>query len=167
MVNIVISAGCTKDPASQNLKDLDKAIADQNPAAIKNYLKKLNVTSDNFVSDADFATFQALAGMNQPDPKLDGNYSLHILRLMTMLTTTKEAINKSDLTDIQKAQAIKDIKVKVICGGVTGDRFDQAILEPKSEFAVGENGTGMVLVDNSPSGKWHRDEQADIATDII
>ena len=105
MENIVISAGCDSRGASPKLKELDKAIADQNMAAVKKCLKDLSVTSDNYVSDEDFQTFQSLASLSTPGDNQDGNYSLHILRSMTILSTTKAAINR--IADQGLSPAIK------------------------------------------------------------
>jgi hypothetical protein len=155
MENLVISAGCDPRPASAELKKLDEAVASRNMTAIKAGLDNLGVTSDD-----DFETFCALANQSQPGENLNGNYSLHILRSMTVLETTKAAINKCNLTDAQKAQAIKDIKVEVVCGGVTtrpsgvlDDRFNQITIAPKNEWALGKDETVEFLIDNSPSGK--------------
>ena len=174
MENVVISAGCDSRGASPKLKELDKAIADQNTGAIRKCLKDLSVTSDNSVSEEDFQTFQALASLSTPGDNQDGNYSLHILRSMTILSTTKAAINKCNLTDAQKDNAIRDIRVEVVCGGVTSkpsgvsdERFNQITMEPKNGFSIGKNGIGKVLVDNSASGGINKDKQAGIAADLI
>jgi hypothetical protein len=157
--NIVVKAGCDERNANQRFVDLDKSLANKNDAAVTRTLNALGVTAD-----ADIEMFMKLAGKSDPGEPITGNYSLHILRSMTMLKETTAAINASNLTKGQKEQVIRNIRVEITpCGittkrgvndpkGYAADRFNLLEIEPKSEWNMGGNETVEFLIDNSPSG---------------
>lgn len=159
--NIVIKAGCDERNASPELMKLDKALAAKDENGIKKGLEALGIKTET-----DIKKFRELAGKSDPGDKITGNYSLHVLRSMTMLSGTIEAINKSNLTKGQKERAIRNIKVEIVRGGITverggakdakeyqEDRYNQLEIESKSEWTIGKDESIEVLIDNSPSGE--------------
>jgi hypothetical protein len=156
---ISIQAGCDERNASQALMNLDKALVDNNEEAVTKGLAALGVTSED-----DVKKFMELAKKNNPGEKLTGNYSLHILRSMTMLKETISAINASNLTKDQKELMIRNINVDICCGGITtkrgnvnnpeeyaADRYFALEAKPTDTWSLGKDEKVAFLVDNSPS----------------
>jgi hypothetical protein len=156
---ISIEAGCDERNASKALMDLDKALVDNNETAVISGLKALGVTADD-----DVTKFMELAKKNNPGEKLTGNYSLHVLRSMTMLKETISAINASNLTKDQKEMMIRNINVDICCGGITtkrgsvnnpeeyaADRYFSLEAKPTDTWSLGKDEKVAFLVDNSPS----------------